>query len=34
MKMLIQLADDRMGEMLIVTGAILLIAGFSEAYLF
>ena len=28
--MLIQLADDRMGEVLILTGAILLIAGFSK----
>jgi hypothetical protein len=34
MNVLIQLADDRMGEVLILTGAILLIAGFSKAYLF
>jgi hypothetical protein len=32
MNMLIQLADDRMGEMLIVTGAILLIAACSMAF--
>ena len=29
MNMLFQLADDRMGEMLIIAGAVLLIAGFS-----
>jgi len=34
MKMLIQLADDRMAEMLIVTGTTFLIAAFSITYFF
>ena len=34
MRILIQLADERMGEVLIVIGASLLITGFSIAYLF
>jgi len=33
-RMLIQLADDRMGELLILTGAILLIAALSMGFLF
>jgi len=32
--MLIEFADERLGEMLIVTGVTLLIAGLSIAYLF
>jgi hypothetical protein len=31
---LIEFADERMGEMLIAAGAILLVAAFSIAYLF
>jgi len=32
--MLIELADDRMAEVLIATGAMLLIAALSVAYVF
>jgi hypothetical protein len=34
MRMLIQLADDRVAETLIVAGATLLITAFSMGYLF
>jgi hypothetical protein len=34
MNMLIQFADDRVGEMLIITGATFLIAAFSMSYSF